>query len=288
MSPSCVHNHPKACNRIDYWSIRAQRPGAVTPPGLPSPQDLLPFSKYAQDLRHAQKASAKPGLVLGSTRQTIDWCRENGLRVALMDFSEPSAERILSAHRDWDDLHIIIDDWLSTREPDGSFCWAAGDGVVAASGSGRDAMRLFRQIQSLLVPGSIVLLRHFLRPDPTPSVLEVFSNLEAGRIRSFSAFRICLAQALQRSFMEGIPTREVCRVLDESGILEGNGIERFGWDPPSLTALDSWRVEGVALCYPTLEELRDLAGPCLDEVEIHYSSYEMAELFPTIIYRTRN
>jgi hypothetical protein len=282
-----VNNHPQACSRIDYWSIRAQRPGATTPPGLASPQDLQPFSKYARELRHAQNASGKRGLILGSTRQTVDWCRENGLRVALMDFSEPSAGRILSAHRDWDDLDILIDDWLSTGEPDGSFCWAAGDGVVAASGSGREARRLFRQIQRLLIPGSIVILRHFVRPDPTPCASEIFARLEAGKIYSFSALRIRLAQALQGSFKDGIYTRDVCRVLDENGMLDEHCIERFGWDRSNVTALDSWKVEGVSLCYPTLEELRDLAHPFFQELEVHYGTYEMAELCPTIVYRTR-
>jgi len=96
-----------------------------------------------------------------------------------------------------------------------------------------------------------------------------------------------LAQSLQRSFMDGVPTREVCRLLARSGVLDPSHMERFSWNRTHLTALDSWEVEGVTLCYPTLEELRDLARPCFEELEISFGNYEMAELCPSIVYRTR-
>ena len=287
MPPSYVNNHPGDSEKINYWSIRAHRPGAMTSPGMPCAEDLRPFAKYAPHLRQAQNTSEKQGLVVGATRQTVDWCRENGLRIAMMDFSEPFAQIIQSAHHDWEDLHIIIDDWLSSKEEDGSFCWAAGDCIIAASGSGREAVRLFQQIRRLLIPGSLVILRNFIRPHPTPTGAEIFARLEAGGFGSFSAFRIQLLQSLQRSFMEGVPTREACQLLARRGVLDKSHMERFSWSPAQLKALDSWEVEGVTLCYPTLDELRELARPYFEELEIGYGDYEMAELCPTMVYRTR-
>jgi|WetSurSiteA1Bulk_404760.scaffolds.fasta_scaffold13784_2 hypothetical protein len=287
MPPSKIDNHPAPSAKSKYWSIRASRPKAAIPPGRPSLDDLQLFSKYAENLQNAQSASGKRGLVLGSTRQTLDWCRERGLRVAMMDFCDPIAQNIQSAHPDWQDLHIIIDDWLSTAEKDGAFCWAAGDGVIATLGQGRDAVRLFRQIYRLLLPGSLVILRNFIRPDPTPASADLFAKLETGEIRSSSAFRIQLAQSLQPSFAQGVATREVYRTLLESGVLEGSFREKHAWNDGQMTALDSYQTEEVFLCYPTLAELRSLADPFFEELDISYGSYEMAELCPTLLYRTR-
>jgi hypothetical protein len=204
-----------------------------------------------------------------------------------MDFSESFAQTIQSAYRDWVDLHLIVDDWLSTKEPDSSFSWAVGDGNVAATGSKLEAVRFFQQIRRMLVPGSLAILRNFIRPDPTPTSAEVFARLESGGFRSFSAFRIQLLQSLQRSFEEGAPTRDAYQLLARQGVLDRSQMERFSWSLAQLRVFDSWEVEGVTLCYPTLDELRELAYPYFEELEISCGDYEMAELCPTIVYRTR-
>ncbi len=276
-----------AQGKIKFWALRKSRPGSNIVPGTPSVDDLQLPAKYEGQLRQAQIASGKTGLILGATRQTVDWCRSRNLRITLMDFSKPCAEIIRSAHPDWEGLRIIIDDWLSTAESDGSFCWAAGDGVVAALGSGRDAARFFQQLHRLLLPGSLAILRSFVRPFPTPSGTEILNRLKSGEIRSFSAFRIQFAHSFQRSFMDGVPTRDIYEAIVETGILDNNPEKRFSWTADQLAALDYWMIEGVRFCYPTLAELSELARPYLEEIDIGYGNYEAAALFPTIIYKNR-
>jgi hypothetical protein len=126
-----------------------------------------------------------------------------------------------------------------------------------------------------------------LRPFPTPETAEVFSRLLTGRIRSFGAFRHQISQSLQSGFTEGVSTREVYRVLLESGVLDNDPKGRFGWAADQLARLDYWAVEDASLCYPTLEELRDLTSPGFEELDIFHGGYEMGNLSPTIVYRTR-
>ena len=270
---------------VEFWLKRSLKHSQADAPGAPGADDLRPFAEYSDHLRRAQEESGKPGLVLGATARIIDWCRNNNLRVTMMDFCEPLTQALRSSHKDWDGLEIAIDDWLSTTRLSGSFCWAAGDGVVNAVGSGRDAVRLMQQIHRLLLPGSLVILRNLLRPFPTPKTAEIFAKLRAGRIHSFSAFRHQLLQSLQPSFMDGSPTRAAYDVILKSGLLNDGLKERLCW--PEEPDLDYYAVAGAALCYPTLSELRALTNAGFEELSISHGDYEMYELSPTIICRTR-
>jgi hypothetical protein len=272
---------------LGFWRIRAGKEAPSESPGMPCADDLRPFTNYLERLRRAQAASGKAGLVLGATRQTVDWCRDNGLRVTVMDFCESATLGLESSYKDRDGLEIVIDNWLTTAHPDHSFCWAAGDGAINAVGCGRNAIHLFRQVCRLLLPGSIVVLRDMLRPLPTPAAADVFAKLAKGQIRNFSAFRHRVAQSLQPSFMDGISTRTVYKVLLESGILDGNPRERFGRPAEQLRRMDYWELEDASLCYPTLEEVRDLTDSGFEELDICYGGYEMGDLSPTIVYQTR-
>ena len=272
---------------LEFWRMRASNQYPADAPGVPCDEDLRPFAKYAEQLRRAETASGKPGLLLGATRQTADWCRENGLRVTMMDFCEAVAWDFASTYKEWEGLEIILDNWLTTAHADNSFSWAAGDGVINAVGPGRNANHLFRQLRRLLLPGSIAILRHMLRSSPTPALSEVFAKLAMGGIHSFGAFRHQISHSVQSSFMDGVATRAVYRVLLESGVLDNDPKGRFGWPADQLARLEYWAIEGASLCYPTIEELRDLTETYFEELEISHGDYEMAGLSPTIVYRTR-
>jgi SAM-dependent methyltransferase len=204
-----------------------------------------------------------------------------------MDFCEPIAQNLQSIHQDWEGLEIIIDDWLSTIQTSGSFCWAAGDGVINAIGSGCNAIQLCQQIYRLLLPGSLVIFRNLLRPFPTPTTEEVFESLAAGRIRNFGTFRHQVLQSLQPSFMEGIAIRKVRDLILGRGVLNGGLGDRVSWPEEQLRILDAYACEDASFCYPTLRELRSLTRADFEELDIRYGSYEMAECSPTIVYRTR-
>jgi len=272
---------------VDYWRMRAGGNYPPDAPGVPCADDLRLLTKYAEQLRRVQAESGKRGIVLGVTRQIVEWCRNNDLRVSVMDLCEPAARSLQLIHKDWDGLEVLVDDWLTTNCADHSFCWAAGDGVVNAVGSGRNAASLLRQVHRLLLPGSMAVLRHLLRPFPTPAADDVFAKLARGGIRNFSAFRHQVAQSLQPSFMDGISTCVARKAILESGVLDGKTQVPFGWPAEQLKRLDYWAAEGGSLCYPTLEELRALMNPDFEELDISCGAYEMAELSPTIACRTR-
>jgi len=255
---------------IGFWLRRAEKKFRTLPPGMPSADDLRLYNKYAEFLRRSQAESGKPGLLLGCTPLIADWCRENGLRVAVMDYCEPLARSLGDR-----ELEIIVDDWLSTSYAGASFSWAAGDGIVNAVGSGRDSIGLFRQIHRLLLPGSLLILRNLLRPVPTPSTREIFEKYAAGGIRSLNALQHQISSSLQPSFMEGILTRETYRVISENRVVP----------PEQLASLDYYNLEGACLCYPTLAELQALASADFEQLDMDYGDYEMSALTPTLVYR---
>jgi hypothetical protein len=274
-------------SNVNFWLNRANRPGQADAPGLPCSDDLRLFEKFKEHLRRTHAGSEMTGLVLGATRQIADWCRKNDLSITVMDFCEPIVRDLQSSHLDWNGLEISVEDWLLTNRRSNSFCWAAGDGVVNAVGSGRNAIQLFRQIYRLLLPESFVFLRNLLRPSPTPTTSDVFAKFKAGQIRSFSAFRHQVSQSLQTSFMDGISTRVTRDVILSSGVLNSDNNDCFRRHDGKQSELDYYATEGGALCYPTLTELRSLTDANFEELDISYGSYEMAELVPTIVYRTR-
>jgi len=272
---------------LEFWLARASRTGHSAVPGDPSEDDLQVYAGYAEDLLRAQTISGKPGLILGATRPIVDWCKNQALNIAVMDFCMPLAQRLQSNHQDWDGVHIIVDDWLTTTQRDNSFCWAAGDGVINAVGSGRNAVQLLRQISRLLEPGSVVILRHMVRPTPTPGVGEILERVAAGRIRTLGGLKHRVAQALQGSFMDGIMMCRVRSAILDSSLFRHNPDGHFPWSQEPLSALDYYVIEGASLCYPTLEELQSLTDADFEELSIIYGNYEMSDLCPTISYRLR-
>jgi len=70
-------------------------------PGTPCADDL---QLYYENLQHLRCSEAKPGksdLILGTTPQIIDWCRQNDLRTTVLHFYEVSVRRIKSSMREW-------------------------------------------------------------------------------------------------------------------------------------------------------------------------------------------
>jgi hypothetical protein len=271
----------------EFWLARASRAGHLSAPGEPSDEDLRVYSGYADNLQRAQAASGKSGLLLGVTQAIVDWSRKLALHVTVMDFCEPLAQRLQSICRDWEGFRIIVDNWLTTVQKDHSFCWAAGDGVVNAVGTGRNAVTLFGQIRRLLSPGSIFIQRLMIRPSTPPDSLEILQEAAAGRIHSLGALKHQVAQSLQPSFMDGVKLSEVRNAILDSGILPRNSDGHYRWSHEPLSALDYYSIEGASLCYPTLEELRKLTSDDFEELTISYGDYEMGQLCPTIVYRTR-
>jgi hypothetical protein len=278
---------PMASMIKEFWLARASRIGYLSVPGEPSDEDLRVYSRYAFPLQGAQAATRKSGLLLGVTQGIVDWCRKRALRITVMDFCAPLAQKLQSMHQDWDGLCTIIEDWLTTSQKDNSFCWAAGDGAVNAVGSGRNVATLFRQIHRLLLPGSIVIQRLMIRPSPTPDCGEILERAASGRIHGLGALKHQMAQSLQPSFMDGVQLCEVRNAILEGGLILHNSDGYYPWSHEPLSALDYCAIEGASLCYPTLEELRSLTQTDFEELSISYGSYEMAQLCPTIVYRTR-
>jgi hypothetical protein len=276
----------KSSMNLGFWLARANRIGHITAPGEPSDEDLRIYLRYANHLRRLQTASGKSGLLLGGTPRIAEWCRQHALNITVMDFCAPLAQKLQLLHKDWGGLCTVIDDWLTTKQKTDSFCWAAGDGATNAVGSGRNVVRLFRQIRRLLEPGSIVILRHMVRPSPTPPIAEIVERAAGGHVRSLGALKHQVAQSLQSSFMEGIKLSEVRNAILAGGLLEHNADGHYPWSHEPLSALEYYAIEGASLCYPTLEELRNLTRSDFEELSISYGSYEMSELCPTIVYRT--
>ena len=271
----------------EFWLARANRVGHSAVPGNPSEDDLQVYARYSEHLLRAQTASGKPGLILGATRPIVDWCKNQTLNIAVMDFCMPLAQKLQSAYQDWDGVCIIVDDWLAATQRDNSFCWAAGDGVINAVGSGRNVVQLLRQIRRVLEPGSMVILRHMVRPTQTPGVAEILERAAAGRIRTLGGLKHRVAQALQGCFMDGVMTCGIRSAILDSSLFRHDPDRRFPWSQESLSSLDYYVVEGASLCYPTLEELRCLTDADLEELSITYGNYEMSDLCPTIVYRLR-
>jgi hypothetical protein len=271
----------------EFWLARASRAGHLPAPGAPSDEDIRVYSRYADDLQRAQAETQKSGLLLGVSPAIAGWCRKRALSITIMDFCTTLAQRFQSMCQDWDGLHVIHDDWLTTAQKDHSFCWAAGDGVVNAVGTGRNAVTLFRQILRLLPPGSIFIQRLMIRPSTTPGKEEILQRAAPGKIHSLGALKHQVAQSLQPSFMDGVKPSEVRRAILDSELLQHNSDGRYSWSHEPLSALDYYSIESVSLCYPTLEELRKLTCAGFEELTISYGTYEMAHLCPTIVYRTR-
>lgn len=178
-------------------------------------------------------------------------------------------------------------DWRQLPLPDSFYDLAVSDGCYTALASLADYRLLNGELHRVLKPGGSVLLRCCCRPTSRMAVDTLFEQLFGGRIASLDLFRFLLAMALYEDSRTEITRRAVWQVWVHH-VPDARAIQsRMGWSDDDLANMERIANMTHTFCFPTLDELVELAKPQFDLISHDIPGYEWGELFPRIVLRAR-
>lgn len=275
-------------SKLAFWDALAEelpRLPLPPPPSSVSADDIEFFAFQAREQFAALRAHRLEALLLGMTPA-----------IAAMRWPDPTALIALDwssgmIRRQWPKSGLpafaapIRGDWRRMPLADACRDFAVGDCCQVSVDSFADCAAYHAEVARVLRPGGRFVQRCILRPETPESLDILFEQLFDGRLPNFEVFRRRLAMALHGADREAVAAGEVWRAWDERVPDRHALLARYGWPPQTFATLERWKGSAMRFPFPTLAELRELAGPALDLVECSIPTYEMGERCPRLVMR---
>jgi SAM-dependent methyltransferase len=271
----------------DPWLRNAGQWRRIGPPLRPVAEDLRVVEDTAAAWRAAHPGSRLRVLILGVTPELCTLAWPAGTALLAVDRSPDMIRHVWPEVGLPPQASVLVADWRDLPLPDGAFDLVAGDGCSTLLPFPH-AHRVFgAEIRRVLAPGGRLIMRAFVQPAEREAPASVGAALWSGRIGSFHAFKWRLAMSLQPSTERGIRLSEIWdawrAICPDPAALA----ERLGWPLETITTIDAYRGAPAVYDFPTLEELRAVAGETLVEVACHTPTYELGERCPTLVWERR-
>ncbi|OGH71092.1 MAG: hypothetical protein A3C90_00530 [Candidatus Magasanikbacteria bacterium RIFCSPHIGHO2_02_FULL_51_14] len=117
---------------ITPWNYLAERmtDDAYTPPGRPSPQDLIGYRRFlCAAVADTERPSA---LILGATPDLRDLLYEEGVACTVLDCNPDMIEQMTAIRQHCDPNEtVVVSDWINNTLPSESFDVILGDFVIS-------------------------------------------------------------------------------------------------------------------------------------------------------------
>jgi SAM-dependent methyltransferase len=273
--------------RLFWEAMAGAAPGRIlVPPVAPSEEDIGLLVTRSHEVA-AMTGRPLQALMLGVTRQIAEMRWPAGTSLIAADWSPGMVHRWWRARPGPGLRSVLLADWRRLPLAPCSQDIAVGDGCFAALASLDECARATAEIGRVLRPGSWFLLRCFVRPDSPERLDDLFDDLFRGRIRAPEAFCLRLAMAMHDRSLRGTRRAATWSVFDARVADRGALLGRLGWPPDALTMVERWRGSRACLAFPTLGELREVAGPWFELVDCSFGGYELGERCARVALRAR-
>lgn len=250
------------------WLQHAGTWDLVRPPLRPSIRDVRLFEAWARAWVEGKKMPRV--VLLGVTPELMLMRWPEDTRIVAVE-QNPAMLEVYNRHAMFapETLHVrsVISSWASmdTVLGDEPFDLVIGDGCYTQLEK-LEYEFLGDAVRSILKPDGAFLHRFFLKPssplsqDTRKSVLDMRSvPFAAG---GFSAFKLRLLMALQRSFSEGVVLDDVWEAWE--AWLEGKRIVDVApqhWTDQEVATLRHYRKSNAKYTFPTSDELEGALAP---------------------------
>ena len=222
-------------------------------------------------------------LVLGVTPELAKLPWPPDATVVAVDRSDPMIAALWSGAGDVASATATCGDWRALPCENGSIDLIAGDGCFSALAYPNDYRVVAAELRRVLATGGRVALRMFVPPATRDDLETIASDLPAGRIGSFHAFKWRLAMALQTTPEDGACLGAIWTAWNamcpDPSVLS--------WSAETIATIDSYRDSPITYSFPTLDQIRAAFGAHLTDVSCSVPTYELGERCPTLIWRAR-
>lgn len=266
----------------DNWNKTHLKAMPVRPPFGPSDEDAAFMRGMTAPILTASPEPAV--LVLGVTPRVVqlDWPKRTS--ITAIDLS-PGMVAAFAPHPALPSKAICAP-WQDMPFENGSFDAVVGDGSLNSIGDLGAYESTFREIARVLKPGSALVLRCFVRPEPQETAEQLLALARAGEFPTTAAFRLRFAMALT----EPSGSVGLSAIWDafQALVPERDELARAtGWPRADIDRIDVDRNSKVRFTFLTLGQLEALAQPAFKVERLERGTYTQAEHCPTVLFRPR-
>ena len=270
----------------EHW-IRAARSWALRDSPLrPSREDIHLYQRCLQRWREASRHGPLSALLLGVTPEIAAMSWPAGAVLLAADLSRAMIGGLWPGAGAAPGHAAVCARWQALPLADGSQDLIIGDGCFSAL-VGDDYPAMAQSLRRVVRPRGQVLMRFFVRPDERETPARVFSDLHAGWIGSFHAFKWRLAMALHPSLDAGVRLGAIWDAWNAAVSSPAELARSRGWPLPVVLTIDDFRGGAGRYTFPTLSEVRAVMAEGFEEVSCDFPGYELGERCPVMAFRPR-
>lgn len=253
---------------INHWQSYAHHWNKLSSPLRPHPDDIR---IYAREL-----STDKKTLLLGVTPE-IPGLKLTGVAV---DRNAEMIDHVWPKPAGWE---VMLASWLKLPLSDQSVNQIIGDGAMTMMRFPDEYSMLLDELRRVLHPRGKIVLRLFTLPERLETPADVRSELAAGRISSFHAFKWRLAMSLAPFSKGEVLAREVLGTFNRMYPDRLALLESTGWPAETLDTIDVYKHSTNTLSFPSLKQMHGLFSSYFDQIRYEYGSYELSECCPIVI-----
>ncbi|ABW66394.1 hypothetical protein [Desulfosudis oleivorans] len=269
-------------SRPEHWSLHARQWRHIGPPLRPCTQDIRIFEqRIAAWHAETRPADDSVALLLGVTPEIAAMSWPARTRLLAVDHNLDMVRYVWPGEAGCADSMAVCGRWQQMPVRKAAVSMVIGDGCFILMDFPEGYRRVADVLHQVLLPGGCLISRFFTRPAKAPTVSQLMAGLENGTIRSFDAFRIQLAMALQGDDVEkGVCLNDVWQAWQNADIDKEQIARNLGWTPEAMALMDNYRGQPTRYFLPTQKEVGQIFGERFDLVEFFTGDYEMADLCP--------
>lgn len=271
---------------VRFWEQQWSWWHRVAPPLRPAAQDIETLVRLITQWCATRGCERPAALLLGVTPEiaSMRWPRDT--RLVAVDRSQGMIENIWPRNA-FEGAQVLPGEWAALPVATGSCDIVTGDGCFSQLSYPQGYHDLARELARVLKRGGLFAMRAFVRPGPSEPLQELLSEMKAGRIRSFHAFKWRLNMALQPDTATGVRLNDIWTVFTELFGDPTTLATQANWPFADVETIHAYRNMEARYTYPTLSELREVLSARFTEVACEFPDYEMGERCPTLLFEAR-
>jgi SAM-dependent methyltransferase len=225
-------------------------------------------------------------LLMGVTPELCTLPRDSGSRLLAVDRSLEMIRSVWPGPLQPGD-RALCGAWNHLPLASASIDLALADGCLTNLSFPQGHAEVFAEVLRLLAPGGRWVTRAFVQAEEPETVERVLSDLGAGRVGGFHAFKWRLAMALQKDVETGVPVSSVHDALLAAEPDLDALATRCGWRPEEVRTIEAYAGIATRYAFPTTSQLRTLLESVGFTVhDVVRPSYELGRRCPVFVLQT--
>lgn len=180
--------------------------------------------------------------------------------------------------------HAELGNWFSLPHPKGHFTAAVCDGGFNIIPHPQGPKACFSQLERVLVPHGLFVLRLFIAPDEAETVEHVCDRAMKGTIASFHAFKWRFAHAMLGRDDPNIAVSDIYIRFNECFPDRRLLAAEANWPIETIDTIDSYKGAADIYNFPTLKQFAAALPPTMRITQtIVAGTYELTERCPLVV-----